>query len=163
MGDARILQNWLVVGALPLAAILSLHRFLDSRNLYRELLAGLMFLEFIGKMAVGAPYVQYFIFSNLVSALIAADYAVGQIRLKRVKLLLLAGGCGGDSPALAPSAEHAVSALLSCTGLHNQKFPGQRADYQYGLFLFQPLRAQPFILLVRLRQRGTGGVLSVWR
>lgn len=95
MGDARILQNWLVVGALPLAAILSLHRFLDSRNLYRELLAGLMFLEFIGKMAVGAPYVQYFIFSNLVSALIAADYAVGQIRLKMVKLLLLAGAGGG--------------------------------------------------------------------
>ena len=95
MGDARILQNWLVVGALPLAAILSLHRFLDSRNLYRELLAGLMFLEFIGKMAVGAPYVQYFIFSNLVSALIAADYAVGQIRLKRVKLLLLAGAAAG--------------------------------------------------------------------
>lgn len=40
MGDARILQNWLVVGALPLAAILSLHRFLDSRNLYRELWPG---------------------------------------------------------------------------------------------------------------------------
>ena len=54
-----------------------------------------MFLEFIGKMAVGAPYVQYFIFSNLVSALIAADYAVGQIRLKRVKLLLLAGAAAG--------------------------------------------------------------------
>ncbi len=88
MGNARILQNWLVVGALPVAAILTLPAFLESRNRWRELLCWLMFLEFIGKMAVGAPYVQYFIFSNLVAALIVADYVAAHIELRRVKALL---------------------------------------------------------------------------
>ena len=48
-----------------------------------------MLLEFIQKMIVGAPYVQYFIFSNLISALIIADIIVDKIYEKRIKLVLL--------------------------------------------------------------------------
>lgn len=94
MGDAKILQNWLVIGALPLLAIFSLHHFLEKENHYRNLLCALMFLEFIQKMLIGAPYIQYFIFSNLVSALIVADVVADKIELKRIKIVLVAATIG---------------------------------------------------------------------
>ncbi len=89
MGDAKILQNWVFIGALPVLATFSLHHFLDKDNIYRELICALMFLEFIQKMLVGAPYVQYFVFSNFISALIIADVVVDKIELKRIKAALL--------------------------------------------------------------------------
>lgn len=91
MGDAKILQNWLIIGALPVLAIFSLHHFLEKENFYRNLLCAVMFLEFIQKMIVGAPYVQYFIFSNIISALIIADFVVDKIYNRYIKILLVGG------------------------------------------------------------------------
>ena len=95
MGNARIFQTWYIVSALPVCAILTLHYFLRGGNRYRNLLCGLMFAEFIGKMLVGAPYVQYFIFSNLLSALVVADYLAGHSEKWWGKALLLAAVAGG--------------------------------------------------------------------
>ena len=94
MGDAKILQSWMVIGALPLVAIFYLHHFFEQENSYRDLLCAVMFLEFIQKMLVGAPYIQYFVFSNIVSALIIADFVVEKIQLLRIKILLLAAVAG---------------------------------------------------------------------
>lgn len=89
MGEARILKNWIVVALLPGAAVLLLHHFLAKRNPYREIFCTLMFGEFIVKMMFGSPYVQYFLFSNLASALIIADFAVRNIGRMLIKAALV--------------------------------------------------------------------------
>lgn len=89
MGDAKILQNLMIIGVLPVLAILSLHHFLENENPYRNLLCTVLFLEFIQKMLVGAPYIQYFVFTNIISAMIIADFVVDKIYTRYIKILLV--------------------------------------------------------------------------
>lgn len=95
MGDARIFRSWYTMATLPACAVFTLHDFLRGGNRYRNLLCGLMFAEFIGKMLIGAPWTQYFIFSNLISALIFASYLAGHSGKWQGKALLLSAVAGG--------------------------------------------------------------------
>lgn len=91
----KVLQTWMPTRVLPITAILFLKRFLAERNLYRNFVCLLLFSDVICKMAFGAPYVQYFIFTNLLAALVVADYIVCNISGRLAKLLLTAAIVSG--------------------------------------------------------------------
>ncbi len=96
MGEGSLLRDLWVTAMLPFAAVLVLRNFLNTQNKYRNILAGLAFAGYGGLFLTGAPYNQYFIFINLISALIAAQYVVSYFSSTRAKIfffLLIIGGC----------------------------------------------------------------------
>lgn len=86
-GEGRVLDEWMVTVVLPTAAVLTLRAFLADGNKYRNILAGLAFANYGSLFLTGAPYSQYFIFVNLVAALIAAEYVFEHISYKRAQVL----------------------------------------------------------------------------
>lgn len=90
MGDARISSDFFVAYFYPLMGVVFLHHFLKSGNRYRNLLAGIIFGEYIIKMNIWAPWIQYFILTNVVCLLIVAQSIIDFIKYKRGKLLLTA-------------------------------------------------------------------------
>lgn len=81
----RSSQDFRVTALLLVPGILCLKPFLAAKNRYRAALSGIMYADYAIKLAIGAPYCQYFIFNNLMAAAIIADYVCNHIDLKRVK------------------------------------------------------------------------------
>jgi len=98
MGNARINQDFFMVFFFPLLATILLHHFLKTGNRYRNLLAGVVFCEYVIKMNVWAPWIQYFLLTNIVCMLVVSQSIIDFIKFKRGKLLLtiiiLAQLCG---------------------------------------------------------------------
>ncbi len=96
MGEGTLLRDLWVTGMLPVAAGLGLRDFLRSNGSYRNFLAGIMFAGYLGLFLTGAPYCQYFIFTNLIAALIIAEYIVRhfpQAKADALLALLVMAGC----------------------------------------------------------------------
>lgn len=89
-GDGRIFENLTERIILPAVAVMTLHTFLANGNEYRNVLAGIAFANYGSLFLTGAPFNQYFIFVNIVSAIVAGDYVADKLSYKRVQLLVIA-------------------------------------------------------------------------
>lgn len=89
-GEGRVLTDLRVTAMLPVAAVAVLRPFLADKNMYRHILCVLLFGGYLLKYFIGAPYPQYFMFDNLVSAVIIGDYILSSgAYWKRCLLFLL--------------------------------------------------------------------------
>lgn len=85
MGVIRINEDISIAYVMPCLAMLSTHHFLKSRNRYRNIFAGIVFMDYIIKMVTWAPWVQYFIFTHFACLLIVMETLCS---LKRRKIAI---------------------------------------------------------------------------
>ena len=88
MGKAKYLNNFVFTTYLPLIALFTLKYFLKENNRYKNILIFIVVAECISKYLTGAPYVQYFIFTNIISVIIVAYYIINNINHKYTKIFL---------------------------------------------------------------------------
>ena len=87
MGAVKISDKVMIAYMTPGLAMLATHAFLKNKNRYRNILVGIVFAEYMAKMLIWAPWVQYFLLMNIVCCIIVMDTLVS---LKRKKLAVVA-------------------------------------------------------------------------
>lgn len=88
MGIAKTPDDIVIAYISPCLAMLTVHAFLKNKNRYRNILAGIIFAEYIFKMFTWAPWVQYFILTNIICCLIIIDVLLSWKWKKTGKVIL---------------------------------------------------------------------------
>lgn len=90
LGKGRVLGDYSYLLYLPLISLFMLKDFLKNSSIYIYILVFIVILEYITKYIIGAPHYQYFIFSNLISSIIIANYIYNNFnKIKSISLLLI--------------------------------------------------------------------------